>query len=76
MMNEFEASQRRLVTINVEKSNDDENAYTVRLPIPGTRRKVHKAFILGHLGIGQTCFLSYVLAERFLGAQPVYSAAD
>ena len=70
LMNESEAS-RQLVTMNVEKRNDDGTTYTVRMPIPGTRQKVNRAFIFsGHPGIGKTCFLSYVLVERLLKAQP------
>ena len=70
MMNESEAS-RQLVTRNVEKRNEDGTTYTMRMPIPGTRLKVNRAFIFsGHPGIGKTCFLSYVLVERLLKAQP------
>ena len=70
MMNDSEAS-RQLVTVDVEKTNDDGTTYTIRMPIPGTRQKVNRAFIFsGHPGIGKTCFLSYVLVERLLKAQP------
>ena len=70
MMEDFEAS-RTPDSIYVRKRNHDETTYTVSRPIPGSRRKVDKAFIFsGHPGIGKTCFLSYVLVERLLKAQP------
>ena len=70
MMEDFEAS-RTPESIYTTKRKDDGTPYTVSSPIKGSRQKVDKAFIFtGHPGIGKTCFLSYVLVERLLKAQP------
>ena len=70
MMEDFEASRRPEIGY-ITKRKDDGTPYTVSRPIKGSRQKVDKAFIFtGHPGIGKTCFLSYVLVERLLKAQP------
>ena len=70
MMEDFEAS-RTPPSIRITKRKDDGTPYTVSRTNKGSRQKVDKAFIFTGLpGIGKTCFLSYVLVERLLKAQP------
>ena len=70
MMEDSEASRTPEMGY-ITKRKDDGTPYTASRPIKGSRQKADKAFVFtGHPGIGKTCFLSCVLVERLLKAQP------